>query len=50
MIRLLMREPSLEESGLITLGLQKAQSRYYLQTLGPQLGIICILGAMGVRV
>ena len=30
-----------------TLGLQKAQSRYYLQTLDTKVGTICILGALG---
>ena len=30
-----------------TLGLQIAQSRSYLCTLGPKVGIICILGALG---
>ena len=31
-----------------TLGLQIAQSRYYLQTLDPKVGTICILGALGI--
>ena len=31
----------------VTLGLQIAQSRSYLYTLGPKVGIICILGALG---
>ena len=31
----------------ISLGLQIAQSRYYLQTLDPEVGTICILGALG---
>ena len=33
---------------VITLGLQIAQSRYYLQTLDPKVGTICILGALGL--
>ena len=32
----------------ITLGLQIAQSRSYLYTLRPKVGIICILGALGL--
>ena len=32
---------------LITLGLQIAQSRSYLSTLGPKVSIICIFGASG---
>ena len=31
----------------IPLGLQMAQSRYYLQTFDPKVGTICILGALG---
>ena len=31
-----------------SLGVQIAQSRYYLQTLDPKVGTICILGALGV--
>ena len=31
------------------LGLQIAQSRYYLQTLDPKVGTTCILGALGFR-
>ena len=31
------------------LGLQIAQSRYYIQTLGVKVGTICILGALGVE-
>ena len=38
--------PSLHASSL-SLGLQIAQSRYYLQTLDPKAGTICILGALG---
>ena len=34
--------------GIITLGLQIAQSRSHLRTLGPKIGIICILGALGL--
>ena len=30
-----------------TLGIQIAQCRYYLQTLGPNVGIIHILGSLG---
>ena len=30
------------------LGLQIAQSRYYLQTLDPKVGTTCILGALGL--
>ena len=30
-----------------TLGLQIAQSRYYVQTLDPKVGTVCILGALG---
>ena len=33
----------------ISLGLQVAQSRYYLQTLDPKVGTICILEALGYR-
>ena len=33
---------------IITLGLQMAQSRYYLQTFDPKVGTICILGALGL--
>ena len=33
--------------GLCTLWLQIAQSRYYLQTLDPKVGTVCILGALG---
>ena len=29
------------------LGIQIAQCRQYLQTLGPNVGIICILGSLG---
>ena len=32
---------------IATLGLQIAQSMYYLQTLDPKVGTICILGALG---
>ena len=32
---------------LLTLGLQIAQSRPYLHTLGPKVGIICLHGALG---
>ena len=34
-------------SKYITLGIQIAQSRSHLYTLGPKVGIICILGALG---
>ena len=30
----------------LALGIQIAQCRYYLQTLGPNVGIICILGSL----
>ena len=39
--------PSFLVSQSLTLGLQKAQSRYYLQTFDPKVGTICILGALG---
>ena len=32
----------------VTLVLQIAQSRSYLETLGPKVGTICILGALGL--
>ena len=32
-----------------TLGIQIAQCRYYLQTLWPNVGIICILGSLGIQ-
>ena len=32
----------------VTLGLQIAQSRYYLKTLDPKVGTICVLGALGL--
>ena len=38
----------METLGNLTLGLQIAQSRYYLQTLDPKVGTICILGALGI--
>ena len=31
----------------LSLGIQIAQCRYYLQPLGPNVGIICILGPLG---
>ena len=31
----------------LSLGLQRAQSRYYLQTVDPKVGTLCILGALG---
>ena len=34
-------------SSFLPLGLQIAQSRYYLQTLDPKVGTICILGVLG---
>ena len=34
----------------ITLGLQIAQSRYYIQTLSPKVGAICILRALGLGI
>ena len=33
--------------GHIPLGIQIAQCRQYLHTLGPNVGIICILGSLG---
>ena len=33
---------------IISLGLQIAQSREYLHTLGPKVGILYILGALGL--
>ena len=32
---------------MVSLGILIAQCRYYLQTLGPNVGIICILGSLG---
>ena len=40
------REPFYAACSL-SLGLQIVQSRYYLQTLDPKVGTICILGALG---
>ena len=39
--------PSLKGLFWSSLGLQIAQSRYYLQTLDPKVGTFCILGALG---
>ena len=39
--------PSPEGPGTLSLGLQIAQSRPYLHTLGPKVGIIYIHGALG---
>ena len=38
----------MKEAHVISLGLQIAHSRYYLQTLDPKVGNICILGALGL--
>ena len=35
------------EAIVVSLGLHIAQSRYYLQTLDPEVGNICILEALG---
>ena len=49
----LYQRPCIERSclgrRLHTLGLQIAQSRSYLYTLGPEVGNIYILGALGIR-
>ena len=29
------------------IGIQLAQCRYYVQTLGPNVGISCVLGSLG---
>ena len=45
---LIMDVSSVDLESLLTLGLQIAQSRPYLYTLGPKVGIIYIHGAPGL--